>query len=274
MVAFVVGRFALASRWGLVSLPAAFSAGPMHLLYLDDSGSVGNASDRHIILAGVSVFERKPHWFSQSLDRIADGVWPNDPQHLEFRGADIFSGKRHWRGVERDVRDRAYCDALKVLADSTHTRLFGAAIHKAAVSPADPMEAAFEQVASRFDQMLGRLHKSGDTQRGLIILDKSSYETSLQKLATEFKLDGHRWGKLHNLAEVPLFVDSRATRMIQYADMVAYALRRYYEKGEAKYFDIIKHRFDGLGGVIHGLTHQTPAGSGCNCAPCAQRARR
>ena len=99
-------------------------------------------------------------------------------------------------------------------------------------------------------------------------------EPTLQKLATEFKLDGHKWGKLHNLAEVPLFVDSRATRMIQYADMVAYALRRYYEKGEAKYFDIIKHRFDGLGGVIHGLTHQTPVGSGCNCAPCAQRARR
>jgi hypothetical protein len=246
----------------------------MHLLYLDDSGSVGNAADRHVILAGVSVFERKPHWFSQSLDAIAAGVWPDDPLRLEFRGADMFSGKRQWRGLEKTVREVAYCDALKVLAGSTHVRLFGAAIHKAAVSPADPMEAAFEQVSSRFDQMLGRFHKSGDTQRGLLILDKSSYETSLQKLALEFKIDGHRWGRLHNLTDVPLFVDSRATRMIQYADLVAYALRRYYEKGEAKYFDIIKHRFDANGGVIHGLTHQKPVGAECHCASCAQRSRR
>lgn len=51
-----------------------------------------------------------------------------------------------------------------------------------------------------------------DTQRGVIILDKSSYETSLQGLSREFRLDGHRWGQLHNIAETPLFVDSRATQ--------------------------------------------------------------
>ncbi|MCW5730570.1 MAG: DUF3800 domain-containing protein [Alphaproteobacteria bacterium] len=44
---------------------------------------------------------------------------------------------------------------------------------------------------------------------------------------------GHRWGKLYKIGEVPLFVSSRATRMIQIADMIAYALRRYYENGEA-----------------------------------------
>lgn len=246
----------------------------MHLLYLDDSGSVGNATDRHVILAGVSVFERQPHWFSKRLDAIASRLWPDAPPSLEFRGADILGGKRHWRGLERDVREAAFCEALGVLASSEQVRLFGAAIHKAAVSPADPMEAAFEQMCSRFDQMLGRFYKAGDTQRGLIILDKSSYETSLQKLSLEFKVDGHRWGRLHNLADVPLFVDSRATRMIQYADLVAYALRRYYERGEAKYFDIIKGRFDANGGVVHGLTHQRPITSECGCACCAQRGRR
>jgi hypothetical protein len=134
------------------------------------------------------------------------------------------------------------------------------------------MEFAFEQIANRFDRMLGRMHKAGDTQRGLVVLDKSSYEDSMQKLTLEFRKAGHRWGQLHNFADVPLFVDSRATRLIQYADIIAYAVRRYYEKGEATYFDLIKRRFDAEGGVLHGLVHYTPAGSSCNCLSCRQRA--
>ena len=243
----------------------------MHLLYLDDSGSVKNASDRHIILAGLCVFERIPHWLSRSLDNIAKAVWPQDPYHIEFRGVNIFSGRKQWRGVSQEKRREAYRDALTILATSPHVRLFGAAIHKAAYSPNDPMEYAFEQISNRFDRMLGRLHKTGDTQRGLIVLDKSSYETSLQTLALNFRRDGHRWGQTHNLAEVPLFVDSRATRMIQYADLIAYALRRYYEKGDSTYIDLLGPKFDAEGGVIHGLVHYTPAGSGCNCIACRQR---
>lgn len=111
--------------------------------------------------------------------------------------------------------------------------MFGAAIHKASVSPNEPMEYAFEQVCNRFDKFLGR-HLSGETQRGLIILDETTYETSLH-----FRVDGHRWGKFYDLADVPFFVNSKATRLIQYADLIAYALRRYYEEGDSNYFDII-----------------------------------
>jgi hypothetical protein len=195
----------------------------MHLLYLDDSGSVRNASDRHIILAGVSVFERLPYWFSRELDVIAREICPEAWEDLEFRGADIFAGRKLWRKVKRDIRENTYSKALEVLGrSSSQLRLFGAAIHKAAISPEDPMEYAFEQLINRFDRFLTRLHRRNDTQRGIIILDKSSYETTLQGLAHEFRIDGHRWGQLHNISETPLFVDSRATRMIQYADLIAY----------------------------------------------------
>ena len=53
--------------------------------------------------------------------------------------------------------------------------------------------------------------------------------------------------------------------------MIAYALRRYYENGDATYFDIIKNRFDAEGGVLHGLTHYVPASENCNCMSCKQR---
>lgn len=246
----------------------------MHLLYLDDSGSTGNPADRHVILAGVAVYERLPYWFSRHLDVIARDLRPEDWTDLEFRGVDILSGRKRWRKIDRTVREASYARALRILGTSDQLRLFGAAIHKASLSPEDPIEYAFEQLISRFDQFLGRLHKTGDTQRGIVILDKSSYETSLQSLAHDFRIDGHRWGKLHNISETPLFVDSRATRMIQFADMIAYALRQYFEHGVAKYFDQISHLFDNEGGVIHGLIHYVSPQSGCNCLVCRQKAAR
>jgi hypothetical protein len=246
----------------------------MYLLYLDDSGAVTNAVDRHVVLAGFAVFERQPHWLSEQLDEIAGRIWPDRPSTLEFRGADILGGKKHWRGIRKEDRKSAYREALSVLGGSSQVHLFGAAIHKAAVSPTDAMEYAFEQICNRFDRFLGRLHKAKNTQRGLIILDESSYETSLQGLARDFRTQGHRWGQLYNISDVPFFVNSKATRMIQYADMIAHAVRRYYENGESAYFDLISGRFDAVGGVIHGLIHYTPSGQICNCLSCRQRSTR
>ena len=268
-IELAVGRLAAVSCWGFYLARLPFH---MYLLYLDDSGSVQNASDRHIVLAGVAVFERQPHWFSEKLEAIAESIWPENPNSLEFRGTDILGGKKHWRGVGKQDREAAYRHALDIIGQSRQAYVFAAAIHKAAVSPEDPMEFAFEAICNRFDRFLGRLHHSGNTQRGLIILDESSYETSLQNLARNFKAQGHRWGQLYNFSDVPLFVNSKATRMIQYADMVAHAVRRYYENGDSRFFDIFARRLDSVGGVLHGLVHRKPETEICNCLSCRQRA--
>lgn len=259
-----------ANRCDVMSRPAAFF-GAMHILYLDDSGSVKNASDKHIVLAGLSVFERQTYWLGKKLDDLAAKLWPASPNSLEFHGTAIRSGKQHWRGLDKAPRIEAMKEALGYLADDRNIRLFGAVVHKAAYSPNDPMEYAFEQVINRFDRYLGRLHKKGDTQRGLIVLDESTYETSLQSLARDFRSNGHKWGQLYNISEVPLFTDSKATRLIQFADLVAYSLGRYYEHGDDEFSSIIKHKFDSEGGVIHGLTHFTPQDQACSCYSCRQR---
>lgn len=69
---------------------------------------------------------------------------------------------------------------------------------------------------------------------------------------------GTRWGNLRNLAETPLFVDSPASRLIQIADLLTWAVWRRYEQGDARYFDRVAGRFDAEGGVIHGLIHFEP----------------
>ena len=122
--------------------------------------------------------------------------------------------------------------------------------------PGDPVDLAFEQLSSRFDHYLNRLHKQDNTQKGIIIFDKaakSTYETAIQSLAEQFRTTGHSWGKLQNFAEVPLFLDSKASRLIQLADLVAFAIFRHFESGDSQYYDIVKERFDAEGSTVHGL---------------------
>jgi len=118
----------------------------------------------------------------------------------------------------------------------------------------DPVEHAFECLTSRFDLFLKRLHqKHNSPQRGLMIFDKSSTEQRLQTLAREFKYSGHAWGKTKNYAEVPVFLDSRASRLIQLADLASYAIFRHHERGDSQFYNVIKNCFDTEGGVQHGL---------------------
>lgn len=130
---------------------------------------------------------------------------------------------------------------------------------------------AFEDLCKRFDLFLGRLKAAGDTQRGMIILDKTTRETSLQKLSREFRKVGTQWGSLKNIADTPFFVDSRASRLVQIADHIAYSVFRRYNAGDAQYFDIIAHRFDAVDSVIHGLVHKHAERHACTCPACLSR---
>lgn len=226
----------------------------MYLLYADESGSVHDAKQQFFVLAGFCVFERQGFWIANELDKIAARFNPADPAAVELHGNPMHSGKGIFRHFPKADREQALEGALQVFLDSHRSnRLFASVIDKAKVSPADPVEFAFEQLASRFDHYLTRLHKVGDTQRGVILFDKSTYETTIQSLATDFRTIGHSWGILRNFSEVPLFMDSKASRLIQLADLIAYAIFRHYERGDAKLFSIIQHRFDAEGGVTHGL---------------------
>jgi len=226
----------------------------MYLLYADESGSVRDAKQKYFVLAGFCVYERQGYWIANELDKIADRFNPADPASIELHGNPMHSGKGVFRHFPKEDRNQAIEDALKVfLASHRSNRLFASVVDKAKVSPSDPVEFAFEQLASRFDHYLTRLHKSGDTQRGVILFDKSTYESTIQSLATDFRTIGHSWGILRNFSEVPLFMDSKASRLIQLADLIAYAIFRNYEAGDSSLFSIIEQRFDSEGGVNHGL---------------------
>jgi hypothetical protein len=74
------------------------------------------------------------------------------------------------------------------------------------------------------------------------------------------------------MADVPLFVDSRACRVIQLADHIAYSVFRYYEADDASYVKpILRKFFAEPGGKIHGLMHKQTYDLGCLCPACMSR---
>lgn len=256
----------------------------MHLLYLDDAGSPANANETYFVLGGVCVPEYSVRWLASELDKLAltiDGV---APESVEFHASAIFGGRgapwhRYPQRADRIAILRSVLLTLR--AANAHIITFACAIHKSTVT-GDIVQSAYEEISSRFDLYLARLNsvpgirsREQDQHRGLIIMDKTAYEASLQTLAAAFRRDGNRWGRqLRNIAEVPLFVDSRATRIIQLADHIAYAVFRRYNAEDLTYYNCIEGRFDQEEGIIHGLVHRKPPTQFCTCPACLSKANR
>lgn len=136
---------------------------------------------------------------------------------------------------------------------------------------------AYEVLLNKFDVMLKKLRgDEGQPNRGLVIHDRRVVaEADIQSWVTERRAAAGDIGQLRNLADVPLFTDSRATRLLQAADLVTYALyRRYASTPDTTCFDLLWQRFHrDHGGTIHGLVHYTPSfGQGmCPCEACSAR---
>jgi Protein of unknown function (DUF3800) len=178
----------------------------MHVLYVDDSGSASNPNERFFVLAEFDFV------------RIAET-----------------NGRKEFCPIKRPEREKMIHAALGAI-NRTTLRLFAVAVDKQVVSPRDSVEVAFEEISNRFNLYLQRLNNGNPpehSQRGLIVMDETAHEGRLQSLARHFRVNGGRWGHFRNLAEVPLFVDSRASRCIQLADLIAWATWRKYEIARA-----------------------------------------
>jgi hypothetical protein len=90
-------------------------------------------------------------------------------------------------------------------------------------------------------------------------------------MARDFRILGTKWGGIHHLADTPFFVNSTASRVVQMADHIAYAVFRRYYAGDIQYFDIIAGKFDTADNVLHGLSHKQLIDPNCMCPACMSR---
>ncbi len=248
----------------------------MHILYIDNSGSPDNPNERYFVLGGVAVFERGIYHQIEAVDRCVAEFQLGDAYDIELHGSPMYSGRGvPWKTVrERSAREQMIQKALSTFSGAASVRLFAVAVDKAGVVPEDPVQLAFEELCNRFNLFLQRnFNRSGEAHRGLLVMDESKHEKPLQAMARHFRINGGRWGGFRNLAEVPLFVDSRASRLVQLADLVAYATWRRYEYADGRFFDPLIRKFDCDGGVIHGLVHRRGSSGreDCFCPACHSR---
>ncbi len=246
----------------------------MHLLYLDDSGSVHNKAEKNIVIGGISVFERDLRWFVTQMDDLAREIDAENYRQIEFHASEIFSRRKApWNRMDKNQAIDVILEVLKIVAKSYERNTAFACVFDKETFQGDPIRVSFEDLCSRFELMLRRINDlRNDNQKGLIVLDKSSYETTLHEMSLNFMELGTRWGGIRNIADVPFFVDSKASRIVQIADHIAYATFRRYERGDSSYLDVIMHKFDSEDGTIHGISHKHN-NSHCYCAACISRTK-
>jgi hypothetical protein len=132
----------------------------------------------------------------------------------------------------------------------------------------DPIERCFEEMFLRFQSLLIR---DGSDQRGLVVADESRYESRLQPLVNDWRVSGTRLTRLSRIVEVPLFVDSGASRLIQAADLVAHAVYCSYARNDGSLLQPLLPGFDADDSRLHGLTHLTRTHHTCPCVACVNR---
>lgn len=270
----------------------------MYLLALDESGTHNDAPV--LLLAGLAVHEADV----RRLERALHGVVAHhlaplglNPHKHEVHATDLKKPSRgkpargrypatppsEWLTVDASVRLGVLADVYTALttfqpADPTYPlRLIGAVIDRShkRYGPVKAAEAyAYDHVLHRFDDMLRRITAAAPVeQRGVVLHDRrAEHERRIQNQAAVWQRSGAR---LDSLVQVPVFSDSRASRLIQAADLVAYALWRHYQPttddlhSTALWPLVDVNDRNEMSGVIH----ITPKYGSCACPPCASRTR-
>ena len=243
----------------------------MWLLYVDESGDVDNPAD-HFVVGALAIHESRVRSLNRSLDAIAAR---HLTVNLELHAQWIRAGKGPWGAIPRPVKQGLLADVPTALGTFAGTRggaLFAVARAPQAVPAADPLERTFEELLLRFTQMLVRINReNGTNEHGIVIADKAKYELTLQPIVQRWRTAGTRFARLGRLVEVPLFIDSRATRLTQAADFVAHGVYRHYEARDDSLFTPMLNGFDTVNGVRHGLVHLVRNYRQCPCAACVSR---
>ena len=242
----------------------------MHILYLDEAGTQKQA--RYFVVAGLALFERDTYYMAQALDQIQARRLPSHHLPVPFHASSLRGSHPEPPFDELSVDERRSMldEVYGVIAESAG-RVFAVAIEKETIQ-GDPYERGFEEIINRFDRMVSRVSRERqENHRGLIVVAESSYRHNLELLAGKIAREGHRWGEVHNLADIPYFAPAKSTRLLQLADFVANAVFGRYESGYARQFDRIAPRIDQDQNSMHGLVHLARNRQSCYCPACISR---
>ncbi len=269
----------------------------MYLLFVDESGT--HPGPHPFVLGGVAIHEDDATRLQRSVDSLVVkhlGRIPPNLDEYEIHASEMRNAKKPkvdtgqkvsiWANVPRATRLAILSEAYDELCNFQSLNsdlplvLFSVAVERNFHPDWSPFERerwAYEVLLGKFDVMLKTLRNQKQLpNRGLVIHDRRVVaERDIQSWVAQWRETAERIGQLQNLADVPLFGDSRATRLLQMADLVSYAVFRNYNTQSSSdiEFNKIWPAFHTEGTTTHGCVHFTPSfGQGsCPCVPCTQR---
>ena len=250
----------------------------MFLLYVDESGNTKNPNDEYFVLGSVAIYETRAYFLSNEIDRIQEKWFPTASVPIEFHAAQIYNHScEPWHSLFRDdCMQILYdlCDAISAVVERG-LYLFGVAVHKKSFPQDDAIEKAFYEICGHFDEFINQINlmlEHKERNRGMMVMDSSRYRGHLDKLLMQYrKRGGTKYGRVKNLADAPTFADSKTTRLLQAADLVAYSIFRRYQSGDTRLLDRLLPRFHQVNGIIHGLMHMVSKWRECTCPACMSR---
>lgn len=248
----------------------------MYLLYADESGS---PSAGHFTLGGLAVHEQDAHPLARAVDELFSRL-PAVFRTEELHTQQVRQGSSRWKGLPRERRRLLMQEVAELLVTrltglQRKPVLFAVALHRASFPHYNPYERAYEEFFARCNGMLGRLASQGDRHRCVVIADQSRLESAIQSAMLGWRergaSTGAAIGPLSAYAEVPLFVDSKASRLVQLADFVAHWVYRAYESEDDSVLKTLASGFDQEQEVVHGLVHLVRDYQTCDCLACTSR---
>ena len=249
----------------------------MYLLFLDDSGK---GHKTYTVVGGLAVHEQDVWGLSRAADEIVARI-PSVPDDAEIHADSIRWGKKQWRGVEEAARQRILQEIAGLIATGYPGQirkpvLFATALHVPSNTHHPVIERVHEETFSRCSGFLSRQAALGDRHRCVAILDQTGREeqhlqNQMRTWRSRGSTTGAKIGPMASYVEVPFFVDSRRSRLVQLADVVANTVFRFYLRGDSELFEALLPAFFTLDGTIHGLTHLVAGHRTCACPACGSR---
>lgn len=259
----------------------------VYLMFVDESGTHGGSPV--FVLGGIAIHEHDAPKLQARLEAVVAKVALGQSSELELHASEMRNAKKPdpgkaspWAALPRAARLSALSEAYQALVEFEPSNI-ALPVHLFAVTLDARFRAGYEQrsreqfayevLLKKFDDML---RWCGVPNRGLVIHDRRVVERDIQSWAAHWRVAAGSVGQLLNFADVPLFSDSKASRLIQAADLVSHAVFRNYasqsESGSSD-FDRLWPRFHRHAGAQHGCVHFTPDfGQGtCPCRPCSLR---
>ncbi len=248
----------------------------MYLLYLDESGT---HSARHFVLAGVSVHENDARLVANQLDSVQSRYVPDMTDGDLFHATSLRASegarlRPPFDQIDRRVR-LEILERFEEITLNIRGVFFAVVVEKSYLRESEDFyEVALEQMLSRFNLFLSRMHRE-QSQRdmGLIVIADSSFRERLEVSARQLASKGTQWGgELRNIVDIPFFTLSKNSRLLQIADLVANSVYGRYESGHTRMFDRMLPKFDqDENGRMHGLVHLTDSRANCYLPCCLTR---